>query len=59
MTLLTRAALLDIFKSRGQVAKNNLLWEFADSIQMHHWQFLKSQIAQQTTYIKVEAGPSG
>ena len=47
-----------LMQSRGQVAKN-LFWDFADSIQMHHCQFLKSKIAQQTSNIKVEAEPSG
>ena len=47
-----------LIQSRGQVAKN-LFREFVDSIQMHHCQFLKSQIAQQTTNIKVEAESIG
>ena len=47
-----------LMQSRGQVAKN-IFWEFVYSIQMHHGQFLKSQIAQQATNIKVEAEPGG
>ena len=39
-----------LMQSRGQVSKK-LFSEFVDSIQMHHCQFLKSQIAQQTTNI--------
>ena len=47
-----------LMQARGQVAKN-LFREYVDSNQMHHCLFLKSQIVQQTTNVKVKTEPSG
>ena len=47
-----------LMQAHGQVAKK-LFWEFVDSNQMHHCLFLKSQIVQQTTNVKVKTEPSG